>query len=583
MDPSKLEMFSTLKEVTGFINIQANHPGFTSLFAFRNLEIIGGRHLTEYFSALFIVKTSLKSLNLQSLQRIQSGAVVILENNDLCYAENINWQKIMISKQHNTLLENNKSPEQCIIEKKLCDGQCSSDSCLVITNSELEDGSTYCGEVKNGKPHGNGTLIDNLDSFTGTFVEGLKSGDFLVVFDDGGKFEGEYTDNKRNGNGTYFHPNGRKLYEGMWKNDVWHGKGVQYYYNGNKYEGDFYNGERHGEGVYYARGKISYEGGWKDDQRHGQGIFYYYNGGRYEGEWEDGRQNGNGVEYNKDDEKYEGQWKNGMKDGWGNHTYSKDQWKYYDGEWNSDVFNGYGKMVYTDGSVYNGYWKSSKRDGEGLFLWPNGTIFFGRMRKDVISQGIMSRTPWRHVLFAPFKNSVVNGNGYKVSNITGLMSCLSFNFNNEIERPCHKKEIVEIYHDNLDFYEGEALEQRREQLKHGFGEFHGIDGSYIIGNWKMDVLNGFGLQRIPWEPTLIGNFKDGVLEGVGVSISTTYTHGTMTIGRWFKGFMEGPGLFSYPNGDLVLGYFVKGRLDHDKNPLFIHSNGDISDTWFKVL
>jgi epidermal growth factor receptor len=35
MDPSKLEIFSTLKEVTGFVNIQASHPNFTSLSYFR--------------------------------------------------------------------------------------------------------------------------------------------------------------------------------------------------------------------------------------------------------------------------------------------------------------------------------------------------------------------------------------------------------------------------------------------------------------------------------------------------------------------------------------------------------------------
>ena len=58
MDPARLEVFATIKEVTGFINIQAHHPRFTNLSVFRNLEIIGGRHLTEYFSALYIVKTS---------------------------------------------------------------------------------------------------------------------------------------------------------------------------------------------------------------------------------------------------------------------------------------------------------------------------------------------------------------------------------------------------------------------------------------------------------------------------------------------------------------------------------------------
>jgi len=129
MDPSRLDLFSTIKEVTGYINIQAHHPKFSNLSALRNLEIIGGRTLTEYFSALYIVKTSLESLDLKSLRKIRSGSVAVLENNDLCYAEKINWQRIMKSQQHNTLLQNNKPPEQCHLEKHVCDEQCSGEGC----------------------------------------------------------------------------------------------------------------------------------------------------------------------------------------------------------------------------------------------------------------------------------------------------------------------------------------------------------------------------------------------------------------------------------------------------------------------
>ena len=50
MDPARLEVLTSLHEITGFLNIQAHHENFTNLNAFRNLEIIGGRHLTEYFS-----------------------------------------------------------------------------------------------------------------------------------------------------------------------------------------------------------------------------------------------------------------------------------------------------------------------------------------------------------------------------------------------------------------------------------------------------------------------------------------------------------------------------------------------------
>ena len=129
MDPVKLEVLTSLHEITGYLNIQAHHENFTNLEAFRNLEIIGGRTLTEYFSSLYIVKSSLTSLAMRGLRKIRSGSVAILENKDLCYAEKINWQKIMKSTSHNTLLQNNRPTQTCILESKICDAQCSNDGC----------------------------------------------------------------------------------------------------------------------------------------------------------------------------------------------------------------------------------------------------------------------------------------------------------------------------------------------------------------------------------------------------------------------------------------------------------------------
>jgi len=128
MAPEKLEVFSTLKEITGYMNIQGDHKNFTSLSFLRyvstlrdirfrgtfyqnvpsidlhrNLEIIGGRELTQsYFASLYIVKTSLHFLGLTSLKKIHSGGVAILENEHLCYTEGLNWTKIKKSLEHHT-------------------------------------------------------------------------------------------------------------------------------------------------------------------------------------------------------------------------------------------------------------------------------------------------------------------------------------------------------------------------------------------------------------------------------------------------------------------------------------------------
>lgn len=119
MHPDRLEVFSTLREVTGYINIQGNHEHFTNLSYFRNIEVIGGRQLMDtYFASLYIVKTALKSLELKSLKRINSGAVVILENKNLCFASEINWNKIKKSYDHVSMIDNNKNETEC--RKLLC-------------------------------------------------------------------------------------------------------------------------------------------------------------------------------------------------------------------------------------------------------------------------------------------------------------------------------------------------------------------------------------------------------------------------------------------------------------------------------
>ena len=45
MHPSRLEALSSLKEVTGFLSIQAHHPNFTSLESFRNLVRHNGAYI----------------------------------------------------------------------------------------------------------------------------------------------------------------------------------------------------------------------------------------------------------------------------------------------------------------------------------------------------------------------------------------------------------------------------------------------------------------------------------------------------------------------------------------------------------
>lgn len=101
-----------------------NHVFSCHLTFYRNLEIIGGRDKAEFFAALYVVKTSLKSLNLRSLKKIRSGTVAFIENTDLCFADTIDWKRIMSSKLE-PQIHNNNSPENCRKQGQVCSSQCS--------------------------------------------------------------------------------------------------------------------------------------------------------------------------------------------------------------------------------------------------------------------------------------------------------------------------------------------------------------------------------------------------------------------------------------------------------------------------
>ena len=86
-------------------------------------------------------------------------------------------------------------------------------SILLLSSPLFGDKDThpvYKGNVKNGKPHVQGT----------------------ETLSDGKKYEGEWKDGKRNGQGTFTYPDDGRKYVGEWKGDIpWNGTG--YDKNGN--------------------------------------------------------------------------------------------------------------------------------------------------------------------------------------------------------------------------------------------------------------------------------------------------------------------------------------------------------------
>jgi epidermal growth factor receptor len=58
-------------------------------------------------------QTSLRSLGLKSLKRVNSGAIVIVENKHLCFVDKIDWTKIKKSKDHDSVSEKNRNSTEC--------------------------------------------------------------------------------------------------------------------------------------------------------------------------------------------------------------------------------------------------------------------------------------------------------------------------------------------------------------------------------------------------------------------------------------------------------------------------------------
>lgn len=198
---------------------------------------------------------------------------------------------------------------------------------LQITGSGRFDwptGSSYVGEVKNGKRHGEGTFRCGGDSpvyYTGGWVEGQRSGKGSIYYDADKKsyYQGEWLADKRHGKGAMVYPSGNR-YSGGWANDLKHGHGTMEWKDRQEtYVGMWARDKPHGRGSHVwqevrplqntTQKQLCnrYEGAFRDGLRDGMGAFYYSNGSKYEGAWEANKKHGRGVFTFEDGEIYDGE------------------------------------------------------------------------------------------------------------------------------------------------------------------------------------------------------------------------------------------------------------------------------------
>uniref|UniRef100_A0A8C1R6D3 Receptor protein-tyrosine kinase n=1 Tax=Cyprinus carpio TaxID=7962 RepID=A0A8C1R6D3_CYPCA len=117
LDPAKLNVFKTVKEITGYLVIQQWPKDMPSLSAFENLEVIRGR---AYSFA--VTQTEITHFGLRSLREISDGHVVISKNKHLCYTSPVHWKRLFKSEQQTVKMISNA-------DNSTCDEMCTNDGC----------------------------------------------------------------------------------------------------------------------------------------------------------------------------------------------------------------------------------------------------------------------------------------------------------------------------------------------------------------------------------------------------------------------------------------------------------------------
>lgn len=156
-------------------------------------------------------------------------------------------------------------------------------------------GASYKGEMGNKKRNGQGTLI----RANGTKVKGIWCNDKLisksatVTYKNGDVFKGGFKNYVKTGKGTYTCKNGT-IIKGQWNKNQLTGQVVINYSDGDKYNGKVKYNRKNGQGTYVFANGDKYKGKWKNDKMNGSGQYTFKNGSYYKGTFKNNRLTGTG-------------------------------------------------------------------------------------------------------------------------------------------------------------------------------------------------------------------------------------------------------------------------------------------------
>uniref|UniRef100_A0A9J8CU15 Receptor protein-tyrosine kinase n=2 Tax=Cyprinus carpio TaxID=7962 RepID=A0A9J8CU15_CYPCA len=127
LEPEKLKVFNTVREITGMeITVDLSLPLFILSYVLQ--FVIHFILSIRPFSLLVMKISSLTSLGLHSLHEISDGSVYITQNKNLCYHHTIDWSQIVTGNRDNDI-KDNKPQIKCEEEGHVCDPLCSVAGC----------------------------------------------------------------------------------------------------------------------------------------------------------------------------------------------------------------------------------------------------------------------------------------------------------------------------------------------------------------------------------------------------------------------------------------------------------------------
>jgi len=138
------------------------------------------------------------------------------------------------------------------------------------------------------------------------------------TYEDGSTYIGQLVDGRRHGKGVW--TSATEQYSGQWKCDQRDGRGSQVWQDGRLYEGQFVDGKFHGRGRMEWHTKLEglmvYDGEYVDDVKHGHGVYTWPDGRVYDGQWVNGRRSGKALYTKLGGEKKYGIWNNDKIERW---------------------------------------------------------------------------------------------------------------------------------------------------------------------------------------------------------------------------------------------------------------------------